>query len=147
MNFVRVGAFTITNATPMIANFNNVEWGDLEDLITHASQEGTKVTYFAGPVFRSTDRFFNQLRVGVPASERRKGMRVPESFWKIVAWVDDSGLKAAGFILHQSDEIAEHGLITEEIDFGSYKKAPIEENEQATGLRFPALVEVDTYGS
>ena len=23
-------SFTITNATPMIANFNNVEWGDLE---------------------------------------------------------------------------------------------------------------------
>ena len=32
-------------------------------------------------------------------------MRVPESFWKIVAWVDDAGLKAAGFILDQTDEI------------------------------------------
>lgn len=141
-------SFTITNATPMIANFNNAEWGNLEDLITDASPGVMKVSYFAGPVFRSTDRFFNQLRVGVPASERRKGMRVPESFWKIVAWVDDSGyLKAAGFILQQTDEIAEHGLITEEIDFGSYKKTPIEEIEQATGLRFPTLVEVDTYGS
>lgn len=140
-------SFTITNATPMIANFNNVEWGDLEDIITHESQAGHKVVYFAGPVFRSTDRFFNELKLDVPASERRKGMRVPESFWKIVAWLDDTGLNAAGFMLHQRDEIDLHGPITEEIDFGDYEKVPIEEIEQATGLRFPELVEVDTYGS
>ena len=78
-------SFTIPNATPMIANFNNVEWGDLEDIITRESQAGNKISYFAGPVFRSTDRFFNELRLDVPASERRKGMRVPQSFWKIVA--------------------------------------------------------------
>lgn len=140
-------SFTITNATPMIANFNNVEWGDLEDIITDAALEGTKVSYFAGPVFRSNDRFFNQLKAGVPASERRKGMRVPQSFWKIVAWVDDSGLKAAGFMLSQTDEIDLHGPITEEINFGDYEKASIKDIEEATGLRFPALVRVDTYGS
>ncbi len=139
-------SFTITNATPMIANFNNTEWGDLEDLITRGS-DAKKVSYFAGPVFRSTDRFFNELRLAVPASERRKGMRVPESFWKIVAWVEDSALNAAGFMLYQTDEIELHGPITEEIDFGSYKKVPIEEIERATGLRFPELVEVDTYSS
>lgn len=140
-------SFTITNATPMIANFNNVEWGNLEDTITDESQAGKKVSYFAGPVFRSTDRFFNELKVGVPASERRKGMRVPQSFWKIVTWVDDSGLNAAGFMLHQTDEIELHGPITEEINFGDYKKVPIKDIEQATGLRFPELLEVDTYGS
>jgi endonuclease G len=140
-------SFTIPNATPMIGNFNNVEWGDLEDIITDESQAGHKIVYFAGPVFRSTDRFFNELKLGVPESERRKGMRVPESFWKIVAWLDDSGLNAAGFMLHQSDEIELHGPITEEIDFGNYKKVAIKEIEQATGLRFPELVEVDTYES
>jgi endonuclease G len=142
-------SFTITNATPMIANFNNVEWGDLEDIVSRESKAGKKFSYFAGPVFRSTDRFFNQLRPDVPASERRKGMRVPESFWKIVAWVDDEGLHAAGFILEQTDEIAEHGPIVEEIDFGSYeqKQVSIEEIERATGLRFPELSEVDTAGS
>ena len=140
-------SFTITNATPMIANFNNVEWGDLEDIITAESQAGKKVSYFAGPVFRSTDRFFNELKVGVPASERRKGMRVPQSFWKIVAWVENSALNAAGFMLHQTDEIDLHGPITEEINFGNYKKVPIKDIEQATGLRFPELVAVDTFGS
>jgi endonuclease G len=138
-------SFTITNATPMIANFNNVEWGDLEDIITRESQAGNNVSYFAGPVFRSSDRFFNELRLDVPASERRKGMRVPQSFWKIVAWVENSNLKAAGFMLSQTDEIEKHGPIAEEINFGEYRKIPIGEIEQATGLRFPELKRVDTY--
>ena len=131
----------------MIANFNNVEWGDLEDRITHESQAGKKVSYFAGPVFRSSDRFFNELKLGVPAAERRKGMRVPQSFWKIVAWVDDEGLQSAGFMLDQRDEIERHGPITEELDFGKYKKISIRDIERATGLRFPELVAVDTFGT
>ncbi|MCL5995138.1 MAG: DNA/RNA non-specific endonuclease [Chloroflexi bacterium] len=138
-------SFTIPNATPMIADFNNVEWGDLEDIITRECEAGHKVSYFAGPVFRSTDRFFNELRLDVPASERRKGMRVPESFWKIVAWVEDSHLKAAGFMLYQTDEIERHGPIVEVIDFGKYRQVPIGAIEQATGLRFQELKRVDTY--
>ncbi|MET0624385.1 MAG: DNA/RNA non-specific endonuclease [Pyrinomonadaceae bacterium] len=141
-------SFTITNATPMIGDFNNKEWGDLEDIITREALAGNKLSYFAGPIFRSTDRFFNQLRQGVPASELRKGMRVPESFWKIVAWVNDEGLHAAGFILEQMDEIAKHGPIVEEIVFTGYeqKQAPIEDIERATGLSFAELSEVDTAG-
>jgi endonuclease G, mitochondrial len=138
-------SFTITNATPMIANFNNVEWGDLEDIVTRECEQGHKVSYFAGPIFRSDDPFFNELRANVPAAERRQGMRVPQSFWKIVAWVEDSNLKSAGFILTQRDEIREHGPITEEINFGTYRKRPIAEIERATGLQFPELERVDTF--
>jgi endonuclease G len=139
-------SFTITNATPMIANFNNVEWGDLEDIVTRECSLGKKVTYFAGPVFRSTDPFFNELRRNVPAAERRQGMRVPLTFWKIVAWVENSKLKSAGFMLAQQDEITAHGLI-EEINFGQYRKKRIKDIEQATGLKFPELVQVDTFGA
>jgi endonuclease G len=138
-------SFTITNATPMIANFNNVEWGDLEDIVTRECSLGKKVTYFAGPVFRSSDPFFNELRRNVPAAERRQGMRVPMTFWKIVAWVENSKLKSAGFMLTQRDEITAHGLI-EEINFGQYRKKRIKDIEQATGLKFPELVQVDTFG-
>lgn len=138
-------SFTIPNATPMIANFNNVEWGDLEDIITRESRAGNKISYFAGPVFRSSDRYFNELRLDVPAAQRRKGMRVPQTFWKIVAWVEQAQLKAAGFLLSQTDEIELHGPITEEIDFGTYRQKPISEIEQLTGLRFPELVSVDTH--
>jgi len=140
-------SFTITNATPMIANFNNVEWGDLEDIVSEECKKGNKVSYFAGPIFRSSDPFFNELRHNVPVAERRKGMRVPQSFWKIVAWVENSALKSAGFILSQTDEITAAGPIAEEINFGTYRKKAITEIEQATGLRFPELVQVDTFGS
>jgi len=138
-------SFTITNATPMIGNFNNVEWGDLEDIITRHLEEGNKLTYFAGPIFDIDDRYFNQLKKGVPAADRKKGMRVPSSFWKIAAWVEDGELKAAGFVLHQTDEIKEHGPITEEIDFGDYRQEAISEIEERTGLQFPDLVAVDTF--
>jgi len=140
-------SFTITNASPMIANFNNVEWGDLEDLVTRECERGNKVTYFAGPVFRSSDPFFNELRQGVPAAERRQGMRVPLTFWKIVAWIENARLQSAGFMLSQQDEIAAHGPITEEINFGTYRKTRVTTIEQATGLRFPRLVSADTFGT
>jgi endonuclease G, mitochondrial len=139
-------SFTITNATPMIRDFNNTEWGNLEDIVTRECMLGKKVSYFAGPVFRSTDPFFNELRRNPPPGQRRQGMRVPLTFWKIVAWVENSALKSAGFMLTQQDEITAHGLI-EEINFGIYRKRRITEIEQATGLRFPELVRVDTFGA
>lgn len=140
-------SFTITNATPMIANFNNVEWGDLEDIVSRECEAGRKVSYFAGPIFRSSDPFFNELRRDVPAAERRRGMRVPQSFWKIVFWVEAGKLKAAGFVLAQTDEIAAHGPIEEEINFGTYRQKRITDIEQATGLRFPELVAADTWSA
>jgi endonuclease G len=138
-------SFVITNATPMIAGFNNVEWGDLEDRITRHLEEGHRVSYFAGPIFDVEDKFFNQLKAGVPAARRRKGMRVPTRFWKIVAWVEDGSLHAAGFVLDQSDEIRAHGPITEEIDFGAYEQTSIEEIELRTGLGFAPLRQADTF--
>ncbi len=140
-------SFTIPNATPMIANFNNVEWGDLEDIVSEETGLGKKVSYFAGPIFRSTDRFFNELRAeAVPPEELHTGMRVPESFWKVIFWIEDGELQAAGFVLRQTDEIAAHGPI-EEINFGTYRKTRIRNIEQETGLRFPKLVAADTFDS
>lgn len=138
-------SFTITNATPMIAAFNNQEWGDLEDLITRHLEAGQRVSYFAGPIFDVDDRYFNELRKGVPAAERKKGMRIPSAFWKVVAWVEDGTLRAAGFVLNQVDEIRAHGPITEEIDFGAYRQRPITEIQDRTGLAFPECVAADTH--
>ncbi|MBS0174771.1 MAG: DNA/RNA non-specific endonuclease [Nitrospira sp.] len=138
-------SFMITNATPMMANFNNNDWGDLEDIVSRHAIAGEKVSYFAGPIFDVEDRYFNELKVGVPAAEHRSGMRVPTRFWKIVAWVENEKLQAAGFVLDQSDEIREHGPITEEISFGTYRRTRITEIQDRTGLLFPRLVEVDTY--
>lgn len=141
-------SFAITNATPMIGNFNNVEWGDLEDLITKHLEEGNKLSYFAGPIFDVEDKFCNELRPGsmVKPAKRRTGMRVPTKFWKVVAWVEQGELKAAGFILDQADEIREHGpIIEEKLDFGKYERVPISDIQDRTGLTFGQLIDFDTY--
>jgi endonuclease G len=129
----------------MIADFNNTEWGNLEDIVTRECNEGHKVSYFAGPIFRPSDPFFNELTSFVPEDEHHTGMRVPQSFWKIIFWIEDDELQAAGFILRQTDEIEAHGPIEEEINFGTYRKKRISEIEQRTGLRFPVLVDADTF--
>jgi endonuclease G len=139
-------SFMISNATPMMGRFNDDEWGNLEDLVSRHLQAGEKVTYFAGPVFSVEDPFFNELKAGVPLAERRRGMRVPTRFWKIVVWVKSAQLQAAGFLLDQTDEIREHGPITEEMSFGTYKKTRISEIQDRTGLLFPELSAVDTFG-
>jgi endonuclease G len=72
-------------------------------------------------------------------------MRVPQSFWKIVFWVEQGILKAAGFILRQTDEIEANGPITEEINFGTYRQNSIADIEQRTGLRFSTLIAYDTF--
>ncbi|MCE4553689.1 DNA/RNA non-specific endonuclease [Roseateles cellulosilyticus] len=138
-------SFMIANATPMFADFNNNEWGNLEDIVSRHVMSGRRVSYFAGPIFSVDDPYFNELKAGVPASLKRQGMRVPTRFWKIVAWVEAGRLQAAGFVLDQSDEIREHGPITEEIDFGSYRPRPIKEIQSRTGLKFPKLVAADTF--
>lgn len=139
-------SFVITNATPMIGNFNNVEWGDLEDIITRHLGEGNRLSYFAGPIFAVEDPYFNELKANVPKADRRKGMRVPTQFWKVVVWVEGGRLRSAGFILDQGDEIREHGPIHEEkLTFGSYKQSPIAVISERTGVLFPEMEAVDTY--
>ena len=39
-------SFTITNATPMIADFNNREWGDLEDIVSREALAGKRLSLF-----------------------------------------------------------------------------------------------------
>ncbi|MCI0360116.1 MAG: hypothetical protein L0211_16685 [Planctomycetaceae bacterium] len=73
-------------------------------------------------------------------------VRPAQSFWKIVFWVEDGQLQAAGFVLRQTDEIEAHGPIAEENNFGTYRQKRISEIEQRTGLWFPVLVGDDTFG-
>lgn len=141
-------SMVITNATPMVGDFNNREWGDLEDIITTHLKAGHRLTYFAGPVFDVHDPYFNELKAKVPAGQRRIGMRIPTRFWKVAAWVEDGTLKAAGFILDQSDELRAKTPITEErLTFPGYRQAPIATIELRTGLRFPDLIPFDTHNA
>jgi endonuclease G, mitochondrial len=90
-----------TNAAPQEHSFNDGLWGDLEDYILQLAQlKNQKITVFTGPVFADDDGVFGESRPGGP-------WQIPARFWKVIAYVKADGTKSAtGFVLDQSDEIA-----------------------------------------
>jgi endonuclease G, mitochondrial len=141
--------FNLPNVLPQIHEFNDQEWGDLEDhILNTAAGDDLRVSVFAGPVFSAEDPFYDDLKRGTRGRRRRDGptstMRIPLVNWKIVAWVSDGDLKAAGFLRDQSAELEDAGPL--EVDFGGaeQEQALISEISERTGLSFPGLAEVDT---
>jgi endonuclease G len=90
-----------TNAAPQEHRFNDGLWGDLEDYILQLAQlRNHKMTVFTGPVFAADDGVFGESRPGGP-------WQIPARFWKVIVYVKADGTKSAtGFVLDQSDEIA-----------------------------------------
>lgn len=137
--------FCLTNVIPQVHEFNDEEWGDLEDHILFTTDaENVRVSVFAGPVFGSEDPFYDDLRRGGPRRPRT-GMRIPLVNWKIVAWLDDGRLRAAGFLRDQSEELEREGPL--EIGFGGtvQKQALIRTIQDRTGLDFGPLAAADTF--
>jgi endonuclease G len=107
-------------------------WGGLED---HISSQGKtnarKLCIFNGPVFGAKDRPY-------------RGVRLPEEFWKVVVFEDDSEKPAAAaFVLTQADLI---GGLEEKFDLGEYRSVQvrIRDLEERTGLDFGPFVQWDT---
>ncbi len=141
--------FNLPNVLPQIHEFNDQEWGDLEDhILNTAADNDVGVSVFAGPVFSAEDPFYDDLKRGARSRRRRSGptstMRIPLVNWKIVAWVSGGKLKAAGFLRDQSAELENAGPL--EVDFGGaeQEQALISEISARTGLSFPGLAQVDT---
>ncbi|MDX2265843.1 MAG: DNA/RNA non-specific endonuclease [Hyphomicrobiales bacterium] len=141
-----VHTFCLTNVLPQVRDFNNEEWGDLEDhILQNADAADARVSVFAGPIFSAEDPFYDDLRrrTGGPRPPRT-GMRIPLLNWKIVAWVSDGRLKAAGFIRDQREELQAAGPL--ELSFGGtvQKQTLIRRIEERTGLIFGDLAGADT---
>ena len=157
--------FCLTNVCPQLHNFNDHEWGDLEDHVLDAVQNaGARAVVVTGPVFRFDDPLIADLLRGGPREDvPMPEIRVPRRFYKIIAWRDeDSGaLKAAGFIRDQSDELTDAGPIRDMLgdlvfavpvsgDALARKieiqdvQTRIEDIETMVGLEFPGLAEADT---
>jgi endonuclease G len=84
--------FYFTNAAPQAADFNQGRalWLGLEDYLQeHAEAFDRKLAVFAGPVLDAADPPY-------------RGVQVPLRFWKVVAFVQDGGLAATGYLLDQS---------------------------------------------
>jgi len=88
-------SFFFTNITPQLADFNQSRqhglWGELEDAIfSDAEVDKLRLSLFGGPLFKDTDFPY-------------RGVLVPRSFWKVVAYVEKGALKAKAFVLTQDD--------------------------------------------
>jgi endonuclease G len=120
----------LTNAVPQMQPFNGGIWLALEDYaLQNARQDDMRVSVFTGPVFRAND-------------PRRFGVKIPVTFWKVIAFVhDDTGeLSATGYTMSQRDFLRE-----DEFVFGAHQtsQTSIAAIEQLTGLSFGRLAELD----
>lgn len=93
--------FHITNCTPQVAGFNRPDkesnWGDLE-LFVAKQAAADRLSLFAGPVLGIDDPIF----AGVTDGGEVLRVRIPRSYWKVVAAVQDGKLTTFGFILDQN---------------------------------------------
>jgi endonuclease G, mitochondrial len=135
-------SFTLTNVCPQIQAFNaTVEWFKVErQIAVAAEQEKRRVTEFVGPILRSTDPSYDDLRGGRSKATLGTGIRIPLRFWKIVCWVENGSLKHEALILDQRDELEAAGPL--EMSFivpAGVKNSTIAEIESLTDLNFVGI--------
>jgi endonuclease G, mitochondrial len=128
----------VTNTTPQIQAFNSPIWLALEDYaLGHAREDDMKISVFTGPYFTNRDPV-------------RYGVRIPLSFWKIIAFIhDETGkLCATGYQMSQEKSLppSEEEFVFGQFDspqLGTATQVSIRSIEKKSGLRFGPLAGVD----
>lgn len=121
-------SFHFTNIAPQRSGFNQSGaqgiWGRLEDaLYEQVSVDGLRVSAFAGPVLDADDPTY-------------RGVQIPRSFWKVLAWVGDGRLQARAFVLTQDLRRLE----TLDLDAFATYQVTLAEVERRTSVRLPAAL-------
>jgi endonuclease G len=122
----------VTNAVPQMQVFNAGIWLGLEDYaLENAREDDMRISVVTGPFLLADDPV-------------RFGVRVPRSFWKVIAFVhDETGeLCATGYTMSQEDFLRE-----EEFVFGQHEtfQTPIRTIESRAGISFGPLAAVDPF--
>ncbi len=122
----------VTNTVPQMQPFNAGIWLGLENYaLEHARQDDMRISVFTGPFLLGDD----------PA---QFGVRIPRSFWKVIAFIHDTTgeLCATGYTMSQ-----EAFLTGQEFVFAQHKTAQtsIRSIGQKAGLSFGDLVSVDPF--
>jgi endonuclease G len=120
----------VTNTVPQMQPFNGGIWLGLENYaLEHTREDDMRITVFTGPF----------LLVDDPV---RYGVKVPVSFWKVIAFIhDETGeLCATGYTMSQQDFLRE-----EEFVFGQHHtwQTAIRTIEARSGVRFGELASID----
>jgi endonuclease G len=125
--------FHFTNCAPQMAAFNQKTWLGLESYILDNSRRWKdRATVFTGPVFRDNDIVY-------------RGARIPSSFWKVVAFIDDAGKPSAtAYMLDQAKELAQL-----EAAFGAFKtfQRSVRHVERIADLNFGMLSQFDGFSN
>lgn len=119
-------SFFFTNITPQMDNFNQSGlggiWGKIEDAVfEEVDVDNLKVSVFGGPIFRSDDRVF-------------RNVKIPREFYKVLAYVENGKLESRAFLLAQSlDQL-------EVLDLDQFRvfQVSLTEVESRCGFKFPA---------
>lgn len=125
--------FHFTNCSPQMSAFNQKTWLELEDYILDNTQRWKgRATVFTGPVFSDSDRVY-------------RGVKIPQAFWKVVAYLGDDGKpSASAYMIDQSRELDQLDLV-----FGALRtyRRSVLQIEQLTGLRFGQLASYDGFSN
>ena len=124
--------FTVTNAVPQMQAHNSPVWLGIEDyLLKNSRKDRQRVSVFTGPVFRANDPILF-------------GVRIPMTFWKIVAFIhDDSGqLAAAAYRDSQAEFVPDADIA---FVFGKFKEMQVTVRavEKMTKFNFGPLAAAD----
>ncbi|MSP41260.1 MAG: hypothetical protein EXR70_22465 [Deltaproteobacteria bacterium] len=135
-------SFTLTNVCPQIGAFNgNREWAKLERQIINMATTGKlAISAFIGPVFNKADPLYDSLRGPRSTAAVGTGIRLPNRFWYIIAWIEAGKRRKRCFLLDQSDDIAEAGTL--EADFATpatVTETTLANIEKLSGLTFKDL--------
>jgi endonuclease G len=120
----------LTNTVPQMQPFNAGIWLALESYaLENARDDRMRVSVFTGPFLLADDPV-------------REGVRIPRSFWKVIAFIHDETRKlcATGYTMSQ-----ESYLKDEEFVFGKHQTAQtrIGDIERRAGLSFGPLTALD----
>jgi endonuclease G len=138
-NKANADTFHFANCAPQESRFNQDThlWQGIENyVLDNAQADDIRVTVFTGPVFTEDDPDYRYVKV-------------PKSFWKIVARVERGRLLATALLADQSDRITKlPERMSEGFDDMSKVKSfqvSVAEVERLTGLDFGPLRDHDTF--
>jgi endonuclease G len=125
--------FHFTNCSPQMGAFNQRTWLSLENFVLdHAKAVDERIIVLTGPVLRSNDRAYRDVRI-------------PTAYWKIVAFVSDTGRpSASAYLVDQVEELRQL-----EAAFGKFKtyQKSVRAIERMTNLSFGGLADFDGFSN
>jgi endonuclease G len=122
----------VTNTVPQMQPFNAGIWLNLEGYaLDHARDDDMRISVFTGPFLFDDDPV-------------RYGVRIPRSFWKVIAFIHDrtGRLCATGYTMSQEDFLRD-----EEHVFGQHNtwQTRIADIERRAAVSFGPLSRLDPY--